>query len=93
VVFVMFVILIVLEIILGALAGFIAAIAGMGSGVTTNPALLIGRVQVITVFVGAVVRIFTIPLIFAVFVALYQDLLLRKGGADLAARLGALPKG
>jgi hypothetical protein len=93
VVFVMFVILIVLELILGALAGFIGAFAGMGAGVTANPALLIGRVQVITVFVGAVVRIFTIPLIFAVFVALYQDLLLRKGGADLEARLGALPKG
>ncbi|HEY6455392.1 MAG TPA: hypothetical protein VIY90_08955 [Steroidobacteraceae bacterium] len=92
VVFVMFVILIVLEIILAALAGFIAAFAGMGAGVSANPAMLVGRVQLITVFVGAVVRIFTIPLVFAVFVALYQDLLLRKGGADLEARLGALPQ-
>jgi hypothetical protein len=93
VVFVMFVILIVLEIILAALAGFIAAFAGAGAGVSANPAALVGRVQMITVFVGAIVRIFTMPLIFAVFVALYQDLLLRKGGADLEARLGALPKG
>ena len=93
VVFVMFVILIVLEMILAALAGFIAAFAGAGSGLSVNPAALVGRVQLITVFVGAIVRIFTMPLIFAVFVALYQDLLLRKGGADLEARLGALPKG
>jgi hypothetical protein len=90
---VMFVLLIVLEIILGAVAGFIAAFSGMGAGVAANPALLIGRVQLVTLFVGAFVRIFTMPLIFAVFVALYQDLLLRKGGADLEARLGALPKG
>lgn len=93
VVFVMFVLLIVLELILAAVAGFIAAFSGMGAGVTTNPALVVGRVQLVTVFVGAFVRIFTMPLIFAVFVALYQDLLLRKGGADLEARLGALPKG
>jgi hypothetical protein len=93
VVFVMFVILIVLEIVLAALAGFFAAFAGAGAGVSANPAALVGRVQLITVFVGAIVRIFTMPLVFAVFVALYQDLLLRKGGADLEARLGALPKG
>jgi hypothetical protein len=93
VVFVMFVILIVLELILGALAGFIAAFAGVGAGVTANPASLVGRAQVVTMLVSALVRIFTMPLIFAVFVALYQDLLLRKGGADLQARLGALPQG
>jgi hypothetical protein len=93
VVFVMFVILVVLEIILTLLAGSIAAIGGAGSGISANPALLLGRVQVITIFVGALIRIFTTPLIFAAFVALYQDLQLRKGGADLEARLGALPKG
>jgi hypothetical protein len=93
VVFVMFVILLVLEMILAVLAGFMAAFAGIGAGVSATPAQLAGRVQVITVLVGAIVRVFTMPLIFAVFVALYQDLLLRKGGADLEARLGALPKG
>lgn len=93
VVFVIFVILVVLEIILSLLAGSIGAMVGMGSGISANPALLLGRVQAITIFVGAVLRIFTTPLIFAAFVAIYQDLQLRKGGADLEARLGALPKG
>ncbi len=93
VVFVMFVIFIVLEMVLAALAGFIVAVTGLGAGMTTNPALLISRLQVTTQIVGAVVRIFSTPLIFAAFVALYQDLLLRQGGADLEARLGALPKG
>ena len=93
VVFVIFVILVVLEIILSLVAGSIGAIVGVGSGISGNPALLLGRVQAITIFVGAILRIFTTPLIFAAFVALYQDLQLRKGGADLEARLGALPKG
>jgi hypothetical protein len=29
----------------------------------------------------------------SVFVTVYQDLVLRKGGGDLEARLGALPQG
>ena len=93
VVFVMFVILIVLEAVLGTLAVSLATIGGIGSGVSANPALMVGRVQLITTLVGALVRIFTTPLVFAVFIALYHDLLLRKGGGDLEARLGALPRG
>ena len=54
---------------------------------------IMGRVQLVTLLVGAFVRIFTMPLLVAVYVALYQDLMLRKGGADLEARMGALPKG
>jgi hypothetical protein len=95
VVFVLFVILIVLEMILGMLAGIFAAFGGFSgaAGGQINPAALVGRVQLITLFVGAFVRIFTMPLLMAVYVALYQDLSLRKGGGDLEARMGALPKG
>lgn len=94
IVFVMFVILLVLQLVLSALAAFIAALGGAGSGLTTtNPLALLGRVQLISLLVGGLVRIFTLPLIFAMFVAVYHDLALRKGGGDLEARLGALPKG
>jgi hypothetical protein len=93
VVFVLFVILIVLQMVLTMLAGIVGAIGGMGGGVANNPAAIVGRAQAITLFVSAFVRIFTMPLLVAVYVALYQDLSLRKGGADLEARMGALPKG
>jgi hypothetical protein len=93
VVFVMFVILLVLQMVLGALAGIIALFTGGTAGLAGNPAAIAGRVSLISLLVGGVVRIFTLPLIFAAFVALYQDLVLRKGGGDLEARLGALPKG
>lgn len=92
VVFVIFVIVVVLEMVIGALAGTVAVLAGAGSAITTNPALLAGRVSLITMLIGGVVRIFTTPLVLAAFVAIYQDLCLRKGGSDLEARLGALPK-
>ena len=94
VVSVMFIILIVLQMIVSALAGFVAAFTGISAKVlTANPALLAARLQLISLFVGAFVRIFTTPLIFSASVALYQDLLLRRGGADLEARLEALPQG
>ncbi len=93
VVFVIFVILIAVQIVLSMLAGFFAAIGAMGASVANNPAAIVGRAQAITLFVGAIVRIFTMPLLVAACVALYQDLSLRTGGADLEARMGALPKG
>lgn len=94
VVFVMFVLVIVLEMVIALVAGLFAGIGtATGSARIGSPADLVSRVQMVTLLIGSVVRIFTIPLIFAVFVALYRDLLLRKGGADLEARLGALPKG
>jgi len=92
VVAVMVIILLVLEMVLGFLAGLVAAVGSSGMS-TTTPLALVGRVSLITLIAGGVVRIFTTPLVFAAAVALYQDLLLRKGGADLEARLGALPKG
>jgi hypothetical protein len=93
VVFVIFVILLVLELVLGALAGILAVAMGGGATLSGSPALLAARVSLISLLIGAVVRIFTTPLLFAALVAIYQDLLVRKGGGDLEARLGALPRG
>jgi uncharacterized membrane protein YciS (DUF1049 family) len=93
VVFVIFVILLVLELVLGALAGILAVALGGGASLSGSPALLAARVSLISLLIGGVVRIFTTPLLFAALVAIYQDLLVRKGGGDLEARLGALPKG
>ncbi len=92
VLFVMFVILIVLEGLLSTLVISIVGFGGLTSAAAANPVQALARVQLVTMLVGALVRIFTVPLIFAALVALYQDLQLRKGGGDLEARLGALPK-
>jgi hypothetical protein len=43
--------------------------------------------------VAVVVSVFTLPAIPAALVAVYRDLKLRREGSDLAARLGALPRG
>jgi hypothetical protein len=43
--------------------------------------------------VGVIVSIFTLSAIPAALVAIYRDLLLRREGSDLAARLGALAPG
>ncbi len=89
VVAVLFIILFVLELLLGALTGVVGVFIG---GRPTDTVHMIAKVSLATLAIGAVVRIFTAPLICAVGVALYHDLLLRKGGGDLEARLGALPK-
>jgi hypothetical protein len=90
VVTVLFVILFVLELLLAAVAGVVGVLVG-----TTRPAdvaHMVAQVTLATVAIGAVVSVFTAPLVSAMAVALYHDLLLRKGGGDLEARLGALPK-
>jgi hypothetical protein len=93
VVFVLFVILVVVQVVLSMLAGFVSALGAIGGAATHDPAAVLARGQMATLFVGGVIRIFTTPLLVAVYVALYQDLSLRTGGADLEARMGALPKG
>jgi hypothetical protein len=90
-VFVIFVIVAILEIIIGTVGGAIAYLSGAVSGLAVNAAAL-ARISLYTTLIGAFLRIFTLPLVIAAFVAIYQDLLLRKGGGDLEARLGALPK-
>ncbi len=86
---VLFIILLVLELVLGALTGVVGVLIG---GRPTDTAHMLAKVSLATLAIGAVVRVFTAPLICAMGVALYHDLLLRKGGGDLEARLGALPK-
>jgi len=43
--------------------------------------------------VAVIVSIFTLPMMPAALVAIYRDLILRRDGSDLAARLGALAPG
>jgi hypothetical protein len=89
-VFVMFAIIYVLDLALVALAGAIVAVAGGGASTLVQGA---GAFVLGSVILSAIVGIFTAPLLVTVFVTVYQDLVLRKGGGDLEARLGALPKG
>ena len=91
VLFACFVILFVLEIVLGLFSGAFAVFGG--GGIITDPSRMVVRVAVASLLIGIVVRTFTVPLVFAAFVALYQDLLLRRSGGDLEARLGALSRG
>jgi hypothetical protein len=88
--FVMLAIMYVLDLALVAVAGTIVAVAGGGASTLTQGA---GAFVLGSIVVTGIVGIFTTPLFVTVFVTVYQDLLLRKGGADLEARLGALPKG
>jgi hypothetical protein len=88
--FVMLAILYVLDLALVALA---AAIAAVVHGGASNLVQSAGSFVLGSIVVSSIVGIFTTPLFVAVFVTVYQDLVLRKGGGDLEARLGALPKG
>jgi hypothetical protein len=89
IVMVLFVILFVLETVLLTLTGGLGTLFGPRPRGTAQT---IAAVSLATIAVGSLVRIITAPLICAVGVSLYHDLLLRKGGGDLEARLGALPK-
>ncbi len=89
-VFVMLAILYVLDLALVALVAAVAAVVHGGASTLVQSA---GSFVLGSIIVSAIVGIFTTPLFAAVFVTVYQDLLLRKGGGDLEARLGALPKG
>jgi hypothetical protein len=89
-VFVMVVMVYILGLVLIAIVGAIAvAIVGAPANILQG----FDKFGVLGVVSGAVVSLFTRPLMIAVLVAMYQDLLLRKGGGDLEARIGALSKG
>ena len=87
---VMLVILYVVDLALVAIAGSIAAVV-RGGAVTIVQS--VGSFVVGSIVISAIVGIFTTPVFITVFVTVYQDLLLRKEGGDLEARLGALAKG
>jgi hypothetical protein len=88
--FVMLAIMYVLDLALVALAGAVVAVAGGGAASLARGA---GAFVFGSLILTGLVGIFTTPLFVTVFVTVYQDLVLRKGGGDLEARLGALPQG
>ena len=84
VVFVAFVIMIVLVMVLGAIGGVIMAMSGLP--VTSNS---VGA-EVATQVISGVVNLFTTSFVPCVLLAVFNDLKLRKDGADLLNRVGAL---
>jgi hypothetical protein len=86
IVFVSGIVIWILSVAVGAIAG---VIVGFMSVRGTTPELLLHRIQLIGA-VGAVVRLLSMPLLTAVWLAIYYDLKLRREGADLAERTEAL---
>lgn len=80
-------------VIIAILVWTASAVIGMVVGVIgfhgTAPELLLRRVQLVGA-IGQVVRLLTMPLLTAMWLAIYQDLILRREGGDLAARTEAL---
>jgi hypothetical protein len=72
------IIVMILVFLLGVLAGYFAAVSGQDS---------FAQILLSAVLQGAL-QVLYLPALAASVVATYQDLQLRKGGADLAARLG-----
>lgn len=77
---VLFILVLVLGLLVGIIGGIMVAI--FRPGVTT--------VQLDTQLISGVLNIFFVPLFPAALVATYQDLKLRAGGGDLAARISKL---
>jgi hypothetical protein len=71
---------------IGALIGIVIAAMGVHGA---TPDLMVRRIQLIGT-VSQVARLLTMPLLTAVWFAIYQDLKLRREGGDLAARAEAL---
>jgi hypothetical protein len=88
-VFVLGLIVYVLMLIVIAIAGAIAALEFGGR--LASPQAAVGTGLTVGI-ASAAARVIYSPLIASMFVVVYQDLQLRKGGGDLEARLGALPK-
>lgn len=74
------IIILILVSLLGAVSGYAAAAGGQDSFAQ----IVVGSV------LQAVLQILYLPALSACIVAIYMDLQLRKGGADLEARLGSL---
>jgi hypothetical protein len=87
---VMGIIIYVLTLVILAIAGGIAV---MVVGIPKGAGQVLGAAAMVGAIVGGALRIVSGPLMAALLVSIYQDLVLRKGGGDLEARLGALPKG
>lgn len=71
-----------------AVGAVMAAMVGV-MGIDTSPDLLLHRLQLISA-IGGLARILTMPLLTAVWLTIYHDLIMRREGGDLAARAEAL---
>lgn len=80
---------IVIGILVWATSAVIGIVAGAIGFHGTAPDLLVRRVQFVSA-VSQVVRLLTMPLLTAVWLVIYHDLILRREGGDLAARAEAL---
>ena len=89
---VMAIIVYVLTIVVLAIAGGIGGTDGCGNSERRGDKLSARRPWLEQSSEGCM-RVVSGPLMAALFVSIYLDLQLRKGGGDLEARLGALPKG
>lgn len=76
----------ILTMAISAAVGLAVGLAGFHG---TTPYLLLRRIQLIGA-VGQIGRLLTMPLLTAVWLAIYRDLTLRREGSDLAARAEAL---
>jgi hypothetical protein len=80
---------VVIGILTWAVSAGIGIVVGVAGFHDTTPDLLVRRIQLIGA-VSQVVRLLTMPLLTAVWLAIYHDLTLRREGGDLAARAEAL---
>ncbi len=75
----------VLSIVFGLVAGLLAGGLAVGGGST----MLLHHLRLLAL-ISSLSRLITLPLLTAVWIAVYRDLTLRSEGADLAARTEAL---
>jgi hypothetical protein len=80
-------------VVIGILTWAVSAVIGIAAAALglhgTGPEPLVRRFQLVAA-ISQVVRLLTMPLLTAVWFAIYQDLMLRREGGDLAARTEAL---
>jgi hypothetical protein len=72
-----------------AIGGTVGVVIGVFGIHGTTPEAMVRRVQLIGA-AGQLARLLTLPLLTAVWLAMYQDVKLRREGGDLAARAEAL---
>lgn len=76
----------ILSLGIGAVCGLVVGVIGIHG---TTPDAILRRFQLIA-SAGQIARLLTIPLLTAAWLAIYQDVRLRREGGDLAARAEAL---
>ena len=88
--FVAVIILLILSMAVNWVAGLVGGVFGLHAiDALTDPAQFIRRMRVVSA-IAATASVVTLPLVTAMWLSIYQDLKLRREGADLAARAEAL---